>query len=368
MEHNFDSHQMRLKELCRLCGLRNLTSADKKKRRKPILCSDHTRDILLIFDVHIERDTDIYPPSMCFACFSSMRNYKRRSTHEALSKARMRVSAIERMWSECDTRASEDDCAVCKQYLNTSNGARFSKKKHKKALTSPPSPRSNSHIDRTGCSSTQTSTDATHVNTSHSPAQVDISTDTACTVETLEDDCDLPSFSAVGTLDKHTSTPPKDRPANTTNESATHLTPTLTKQSAPLLEPTQSPDIKTLFKRRGTQIHKIHKKKATQSENNIIDCKKGGGQPISMMKITNCRKPSTEASTSSRRERSQQIETTRTSIAGTSKQAQQTQHTHELNRLTKPVRREVFKDAGLESSVYIDEQTSLAMRVNVGLT
>ncbi|GFR65653.1 immune-associated nucleotide-binding protein 5 [Elysia marginata] len=86
------------------------------------------------------------------------------------------------------------------------------------------------------------------------------------------------------------------------------------------------------------------------------------------MRITSNRKFSTNASTSTKRKRSQQIETARELVAGTSKQALHTQHTHELNRLSKPVHREVFKDTGLESTVHIDEQKSLAMKVNAGLT
>ncbi|GFN81996.1 amine oxidase [Plakobranchus ocellatus] len=62
------------------------------------------------------------------------------------------------------------------------------------------------------------------------------------------------------------------------------------------------------------------------------------------------------------------METAREAIAGTSKEAAQTQHTHELNRLLNPVRREVFKEAGLEGTVHIDKHHALAMKVAVGLT
>ncbi|GFO05389.1 ATP-dependent RNA helicase a-like protein [Plakobranchus ocellatus] len=86
------------------------------------------------------------------------------------------------------------------------------------------------------------------------------------------------------------------------------------------------------------------------------------------MKLTKHRKSSAEASASAKRHRSQHMETAREAITGTSKEAAQTQHTHELNRLSNPVRREVFKEAGLEGTVHIDKHHALAMKVAVGLT
>ncbi|GFN96998.1 amine oxidase [Plakobranchus ocellatus] len=86
------------------------------------------------------------------------------------------------------------------------------------------------------------------------------------------------------------------------------------------------------------------------------------------MKLTKHRKSSAEASAFTKRHRSQHLETAREAIAGTSKEAAQTQHTHKLNRLSNPVRREVFKEAGLEGTVHIDKHHALAMKVAVGLT
>ncbi|GFO19496.1 hypothetical protein PoB_004600100 [Plakobranchus ocellatus] len=86
------------------------------------------------------------------------------------------------------------------------------------------------------------------------------------------------------------------------------------------------------------------------------------------MKLTKHRKSSAEASASTKRHRSQHMETAREAIAGTSNEAAQTQHTHELNRLSNPLRREVFKEAGLEGTMHIDKHHALAMKVAVGLT
>ena len=53
-------------------------------------------------------------------------------------------------------------------------------------------------------------------------------------------------------------------------------------------------------------------------------------------------------------------------MAGPSKRATLEQQSHELSRLPNPVRREVFKAAGLESTVHIDEDHAIALKV--GLT
>ena len=55
-------------------------------------------------------------------------------------------------------------------------------------------------------------------------------------------------------------------------------------------------------------------------------------------------------------------------MAGPSNEATLEQQSHELNRLPNPVRREVFKAAGLEGTVHIDENHALALKVVVGLT
>ena len=55
-------------------------------------------------------------------------------------------------------------------------------------------------------------------------------------------------------------------------------------------------------------------------------------------------------------------------MAEPSQEATLEQQSHELNRLPNPIRREVFKAAGLEGTVHIDENHALAHKVAVGLT
>ena len=129
--------------------------------------------------------------------------------------------------------------------------------------------------------------------------------------------------------------------------------------------PKPLPDIQTpLTDMEEKQNTNFMKRKFAQSKSNIVTCKTRG-QPIAVMKVTNHRKSFADISASTQRKRCQDIEKARETMAGPSKEATQEQQSHELNRLPNPVRREVFKAAGLVS---IDENHALALKVAVGLT
>ncbi|GFS05270.1 NRAG8 protein, partial [Elysia marginata] len=226
---------------------------------------------------------------------------------------------------------------------------------------------------------TQTDANATVSYTSDTNAQLDTSTATtyADFDQDMEDNNDLPPHTPVATISEHIHTPSSPH-KQAVRESTTQVTPHRTKPSladcasSPIFKqdylPKPLPDIASpLTETEERQHTNFIKRKLAQSQTKIITCKTGG-QPISVIKITSNRKSTAKASASTKRKRSQEIETAREMVAGTSKQALHTQQTNELNRLSKPVRREVFKDTGLESTVHIDEQKSLAMKVNVGLT
>ncbi|GFR85064.1 amine oxidase [Elysia marginata] len=299
---------------------------------------------------------------------------------ETISNVRMQVSMTDKMWVECDTSVSVDDCAVFKQYLNSTFGACVSKEKQKETVAPVVAPSMNTPTGNADRHLTQTNyANATVSYTSDTNTQLNTSTATtyADFDQDMEDDNDLPPHTPVATICERMHTPsPLHKQA--VRESTTQVTPHRTKPSlvdcasSPIFKqdylPKPSPDIATpLTETEERQHTNFITRKLAQSKTNIITCKTGG-QPISVMKITSNRKSTAKASASTKRKRSQEIETAREMVAGTSKQALHTQQTDELNRLSKPVRREVFKDTGLECTVHIDEQKSLAMKVNVGLT
>ena len=65
-QHSTESH--RLNELCRLCGNRVLTKVEKAENRKKLLCGDFTSDILMIFNVYVQRDNGFQLKFFCYKC------------------------------------------------------------------------------------------------------------------------------------------------------------------------------------------------------------------------------------------------------------------------------------------------------------
>ena len=66
MVHTFEQHKNKLDELCRLCGNKSLTQVEKKKNRKKLLCADYTADILLVFNIFVQRDSESKHPKHRF--------------------------------------------------------------------------------------------------------------------------------------------------------------------------------------------------------------------------------------------------------------------------------------------------------------
>ena len=404
-QHSTESHRQKLNKLCRLCGNRVLTKAEKARNRKKLLCGDFTSDILMIFNVYVQRHNGFQPKYFfCYKCLKKMGNLKKRGSEETLENALMIAAKAEKMWVECDVNVSESECVVCVQFYNTCLGNRqFKQTNNRLATTANEELTDNITLDL-DMEKPSTETTPTDDNSAHNTT-LDI--DDALTNTTLSDD-DLTdsttldidsSATSITHSDKidqtsevseftsptpaHTAT--KERNISTYNQNCSTVSQSTTQTTPPrqkliLVECATSPMFKEDFKPK--QLPDIHtpltdmeeqqhtnfiKRKLAQSNSSIITCKTRG-QPISVMKITNPRKSSADSSASTKRKLSQHIETTREAIAGTSKEATQKQHTHELNRLSNPVCREVFKKTGLESRVHIDKHHALAMKEAVGLT
>ena len=333
-----------------------------------------------------------------------MGNFKKRGSEETLENARMIAAKAEKMWVECDVSVSESECVVCVQFYNTSLGNRqFKLTNNRRAKTANEELTDNITLDldmeKPSTETTPTDDNSAHnttldiddalINTALSDDDLTDSTtldiDSSATSITHSDKIDQTSEVSEFTSPTPAHTATKERNISTHNQNCSTVSQS-TRQTTPprqkliLVECATSPMFKEDFKPK--QLPDIHTpltdmeeqqhtnfimRKLAQSNSSIITCKTRG-QPISVMKITNPRKSSADSSASTKRKRSQHIEKTREAIAGTSKEATQKQHTHELNRLSNPVRREVFKKTGLESRVHIDKHHALAMKEAVGLT
>ena len=82
MVHTFEQHKNKLDELCRLCGNKSLTRVEKKKNRKKLLCVDYTADILLVFNIFVQRDSESeHPKHLCYKCMKTLGSFKKTLTN-----------------------------------------------------------------------------------------------------------------------------------------------------------------------------------------------------------------------------------------------------------------------------------------------
>ncbi|GFO28489.1 hypothetical protein PoB_005499400 [Plakobranchus ocellatus] len=125
MEHSLDSHIEKLEDLCRLCGNRVLSVAERRTNRRKLRCANFTANILMVFMISVQRDKDnVHPKFMCYKCSKIIINVKKRGGLETLRNAQMRASETDKMWTECDTNVSSSECAVCVQFSNSCLGNR----------------------------------------------------------------------------------------------------------------------------------------------------------------------------------------------------------------------------------------------------
>ena len=363
-QHSTESHRQKLNELCRLCGNRVLTKAEKTRNRKKLLCGDFTSDILMIFNVYVQRDNGFQPKYFCYKCLKKMGNFKKRGSEETLENARMFAAKAEKMWVECDVNVSESECVVCVQFYNTSLGNRqFKQTNNRLATTANEELTDNITLDldmeKPSTETTPTDDNSAHnttldiddalINTARSDDDLTDSTtldiDSSATSITHSDKIDQTSEVSEFTFPTPAHTATKERNISTHNQNCSTVSQSTTQTTPPrqkliLVECATSPMFKEDFKPK--QLPDIHtpltdmeeqqhtnfiKRKLAQSNSSIITCKTRG-QPLSVMKITNPRKSSADSSASTKRKRLQHMETTREAIAGTSKEAtQKTAHT-----------------------------------------
>ncbi|GFR65649.1 NRAG7 protein [Elysia marginata] len=231
MDH---SHGSKLCELCRLCGQRVLSVKEKRRNRPLLLCSDYTADILLIFDIFVERDRlGTHPPYMCYKCHRKMIHYKKAGTSGALTSAREQAGMMDKMWIECDTNVRENDCLVCKQYFLTSLGNRFTKRTDDKEITTP-KPYNIQTDNATATSNNSEVSSSDTATTSTSTQQIEF-------VDNTEDSCEMTSLDFTDVQTVHHSTPKRTN-CTATQSTSTQVTPQRKKPT--LVECASSPIFK----------------------------------------------------------------------------------------------------------------------------
>ena len=230
MEYSFESHTQKLHDLCRLCGSRALTVAERRRSKKKNLCADFSEDILMVYNIFIQRDKEsVHPKFFCHKCRAAMDNFKKRGQFGTLNSSQMRAGQTETLWTEYDANVGEDECAVCSQYAITRLGNYQTKLNSKNSKPSPQSTSTNSAsmtTDNQDSHITETSEELTDNTTFGIDELVIATTPTDNEAETsiLENNLSI-SHTPLKTKDMHTSTPTNKRNCVLVSQSTTQTTP-----------------------------------------------------------------------------------------------------------------------------------------------
>ena len=122
MDHSFEEHISIVNSLCRLCGLINITTKQKKKYKTPILCSSISKD-LSFCGFNISSDIKgVHSEFMCNKCRSSIRNSLSRKSVNPLDRLKNTFEQTNSIWCEFDATKSRELCCVCSHRYGLSRG------------------------------------------------------------------------------------------------------------------------------------------------------------------------------------------------------------------------------------------------------
>ncbi|GFN94845.1 nrag8 protein [Plakobranchus ocellatus] len=139
-----------------------------------------------------------------------------------------------------------------------------------------------------------------------------------------------------------------------------HITTFNHSLSLPVDEPL-SKDEETL------NTHLVRRRLYADPHKKTIKCKIKG-QPILLQKVVAPRKHTSQVKTPTKKKRARIIEKIRTSVAGTSKDAEDIQLAVELNRVSTIRSHGIYKRAGLKQKIKLTGEQTLAMKEEVGMS
>ena len=121
--HIENEHIKYLKQLCRTCGERALTTKEKLKKYKPKKCENIKSDILVVFGINLcNDDPNNHSPFICGRCESKIFRVKKRSSEQCLSSARIVAKNNENIWMKFSSYVTINECTVCSKFLQTCKG------------------------------------------------------------------------------------------------------------------------------------------------------------------------------------------------------------------------------------------------------
>lgn len=325
MDHTLDIHNTLLNELCRTCGKKNMTEKDRKKRNYPRLCEHFSVDILLVFGLNIQKDNlDSHSKHICFKCYSTIRNVKKRGNESSVKAAKARAEECNSIWCQFDINKSTEECSVCKHRTRLNIGC----------------------IEEKRCS---------HFEPSQVPQEnmQEHVTDTMNTAGSID-------------LNQFTPNPTNTIPAlNTTTEPEVQ---TFTRSlSRPVSQPLTKDEMELHLHLTRRQIHNDPLNKSNSPQNQILKIKTKG-QPLIYKRVVNPRKSSAIARSPTKKKRARLLQRFRQNVAGTSKDDEECQFASEIKKVPKVRRQRIMKKAGQSGKVKLSKECSLAMKETLGLS
>ncbi|GFN90662.1 hypothetical protein PoB_001716800 [Plakobranchus ocellatus] len=123
MNHSLESHIRCVNDLCRICGnLCSVTQKQKKNNNRIHKCVQAAADILSIFGVDVNHDSDdMYSKFICVKCFVKIRFIKKRNSSITLTKANDIYYKNKNKWCSYKETTTED-CTVCSHRYSFAGG------------------------------------------------------------------------------------------------------------------------------------------------------------------------------------------------------------------------------------------------------
>lgn len=385
-------HEQRVNALCRVCGNK---SAKRYGDKTAFLCSRYEELIQKWYGIDLKSDVNLqHSKTMCRCCYARVKRIDsaNKMSDETRQNIRTDITSSKHIWTHFDPNISPAGCVSCAHFLALGKGGR--------------------PLTRGERGKKRPSSEAFGQCDNDTPDSHDSSLNHA-----VEDDSDndaeghlfSPPFStprkAPKTVDVMTSmTPPEtiatpaitvspirvSTPRKTGVDVITCMTPSPQKNAAPeitvppiraeLCDTASSPHTKAPEIRPAHEVQMplladeqkyqtaLNRAALKASDDSLIRCKTGG-QPLYFMHVRKARKPTSQASTTSKRRRTKDLSVMRANVSGGTEIDHEEQLAHELKRKARKNKLETILDrAGHRRNVFVSRNQGTALRTHLGLS
>ncbi|GFO35272.1 hypothetical protein PoB_006177700 [Plakobranchus ocellatus] len=145
-EHTENLHKELFNELCRTCGGRTLTKKQKLQKRKPYKCADFEKEILLAFNVSVDKgDINKHSAYICRTCVNIISTIKKHFYAGTILRAKDLIRSSAHIWTLFKADTNISDCPSCTHHI--SGGTAFGRKITNTSNTIPNMPSKETTVD-----------------------------------------------------------------------------------------------------------------------------------------------------------------------------------------------------------------------------